>query len=248
MQTWKVRLLGNVTDLELLAKDIAIGPFRVRYEEDQGYFYESDTLEKLQSDFEVKTQATIEIACLAGLVKLHYGSSEGLGPDVVYKNNGNGTRTIYIDTVEKIQIRDFMDAKAFRVDENGIFQEVAENPSTRIATRISAAQALAASDGSVAKVLRLLGAKDAITWVGLYRIYEVVEKDAGGQHALEKKAEVDAMLLKRFKHSANSPHVGGDSSRHGSETSDPPKESIDIVRAESFVKQLVKDWLSSKGV
>lgn len=248
MRTWKVRLLGNATDLEILAKDIASGPFRVRCEGEEGYFYESDSLEQLQSYSEVKAQASIEITHLAGLVKLYYGSSVGLDLDAVYRNNDNGTRTIHIDIVERIQIRDFMDIKVIRADENGILQEVAEVPTTSVASRISAAQELAALDGSVAKVLRLLGAKDAMTWVGLYRIFEVVEQDAGGQHALEKKPGVDAVLLKRFKHSANSPHVGGDSSRHGSEKSDPPKESIDIGRASSFVKQLVKDWLSSKRV
>src|SRR6266545_1349610 len=46
---------------------------------------------------------------------------------------------------------------------------------------------LATGDAAIAKVLRLLSAPDAMTWVGLYRIHEVIEVDLGGQHKLEKQ-------------------------------------------------------------
>jgi hypothetical protein len=106
---------------------------------------------------------------------------------------------------------------------------------------------LAAGDKAIAKVLRLLSASDAMTWVGLYRIHEVIEDDAGGQHKLEKQGWGSTDDLRRFKHSANSMQVGGDKSRHGKEPQVPPKNPMTLAEAEAYAKYIVQAWLASKG-
>ncbi|MFZ1765098.1 MAG: hypothetical protein WAT68_00280 [Candidatus Nitrotoga sp.] len=107
---------------------------------------------------------------------------------------------------------------------------------------------LAYTDQAVAKVLRLLSAADAMTWVGLYRLHEVIEADVGGQHKLEKSGWGSTDDFRRFKHSANSVQVGGDKSRHGKEPQVPPKNPMTLAEAEAYGKYIVQAWLTSKGV
>ena len=107
--------------------------------------------------------------------------------------------------------------------------------------------ALSDADAAVAKVLHLLSAPDVMTWVGLYRLHEVIEADIGGQHNLEKSGWGSADDLRRFKHSANSVQVGGDHSRHGKEPHTPPKYPMTLAEAEAYVKYIVQAWIAAKG-
>ena len=106
---------------------------------------------------------------------------------------------------------------------------------------------LARSDSAVAKALRLLSAADSNSWVGLYRIYEVVEADVGGESALKTCGWGSPADLKRFKHSANSVSVGGDAARHGKELTSPPNNPMSLEEAGSYVTYIVSAWLGSKG-
>jgi hypothetical protein len=106
---------------------------------------------------------------------------------------------------------------------------------------------LSAADPAIAEVLRLLSAPDAMTWVSLFRIHEVIEDDVEGQHKLERKGWGSADDLRRFKHSANSVQVGGDKSRHGKESLIPPKNPMTLAEAEAYAKYIVQAWFASKG-
>lgn len=95
--------------------------------------------------------------------------------------------------------------------------------------------------------MRLLGGSDDKTRVGMYRIYEVIEADSGGESALKKRGWGPEQDLKRFKHSANSVSVAGDSARHGKELAQPPKQPMSIDDAASYLNYVVHEWLSSKA-
>ena len=97
-------------------------------------------------------------------------------------------------------------------------------------------------DTNVEKVLRLI-AKDSNSWVGIYRIFEVIENDIG---ALTKYDWVTKTNIKRFTHSANSVTVSGDEARHGKETNEPPKNPMSISEAKAFISQIIHSWLNEK--
>jgi hypothetical protein len=107
---------------------------------------------------------------------------------------------------------------------------------------------LAHTDTAVAKVFGLLGNKDAFTWVGLYRVHEVIEHDVGGRKALIKLGWVSDQKLKRFTHSSNSVAVAGDQARHGKETTQPPKDPMSLSEAKTFINRLLDSWFTSKGI
>jgi hypothetical protein len=105
---------------------------------------------------------------------------------------------------------------------------------------------LSLSDEAVAKALRLLDA-DGNSWVGLYRLHEVVSADVGGDDKLAKLAGFSEKIPRRFRHCANSVQVAGDSSRHGDETNAPPKHPITLNEASAYVMQVLNAWFAIKG-
>ena len=54
--------------------------------------------------------------------------------------------------------------------------------------------------------------------------------------------------LERFRRSANSPSVSGDSARHAKEPTQPPPHPMSPNEARAFVFGLLDAWFQSKGI
>lgn len=244
MTIWQVQLEGDARDLEFLETIFSTGPSKVlRDALGPGYLYESDLFHRCCTSEEVGQLAEEELAVLSGILKLERGAREGLRHGAIYRPNPNGGRDVFVRIRDSLQLR--IEAGAVTVvvaDAAGNTLNVPSPP-----TRASVLLQLAAADAAIAKVLRLLSAPDAMGWVGLYRIFEVIEGDVGGQHKLERQSWGSAADLKKFKHSANSVKVGGDKSRHGKEPQVPPKNPMTLPEAEGYVGYIVRAWLASKG-
>lgn len=245
MNVWQVQLEGDIRDLEFLAKILNTGAVRVFHgETGSEYLYESDSFLSCTTSVQVEQVAESEIAVLSGLLKLEREARDGLNCGAVYRRNPDGGRHIFMRAADSFEVRvELGTATVVITDAEGNNITQPEPPH-----RFLMLLQLSAADAAIAKVMRLLNAPDAITWVGVYRMYEVIEEDVGGQHKLEKQGWVSPDDLKRFKHSANSVKVGGDCSRHGKEVQAPPKNPMTLAEAEAFAKCLVQAWLTSKGV
>lgn len=245
MTIWQVQLEGDVRDLRFLAEVFATGPRKVLpNERDTGYLYESESFHSCATSREVEQLAEGEIAILSGILKLERDARDALKYGAVFRLNPTGGRDVFVSIHESLEVRVEMGAVTAVVTDaagNVIAQPAPPPP------RSAVLLLLAARDTAIAKVFRLLSASDAMTWVGLYRIHEVIEDDVGGQHKLEKQGWGSADDLRRFKHSANSVQVGGDKSRHGKEPQVPPKNPMTLAEAEAYAKYIVQAWLASKG-
>jgi hypothetical protein len=159
----------------------------------------------------------------------------------VYRRNAAGGRDVFLHIQETLQVRaEFGEVTVTDADGN-VITRPAPPPRT-----VTIAQ-LAATDTSVAKAMSLLAAPDHKSWVGMYRIHEVVEADVGSESALKKRGWGSLQDLKRFKHSANSVTVAGDSARHGNEVKQPPKHPMSVDEAAAYLNYVLQSWLSSKG-
>ena len=169
--------------------------------------------------------------------------SEPLRAGAVYRRNAAGGRDIFVHILETLQLRAELGEVTVTVtDADGnVITRPAPPPST-----VTIAQ-IAATDSSVAKAMRLLAAPDHKSWVGMYRIHEVIEADVGSENALKKRGWGSAQDLKRFKHSANSVTIAGDSARHGKEVEQPPKNPMSVDEAAAYLNYVLQSWLSSKG-
>ncbi|CAE6866318.1 hypothetical protein R69658_07882 [Paraburkholderia aspalathi] len=244
MTAWQVQLEGDVRDLEFLAKFLSAGQRRILRDAQRPlYLYESDSFHQCCTPEEVEQLAEEELAVLSGILKLERDARDCLRYGAIYRLNQNGGQDVFLTLRDSLQVRAEVGAvTAVAADAEG-------NLVTRPAPppRSAVLLELGATDAAIAKVLRLLSAPDAMSWVGLYRIHEVIEGDSGGQHKLEKQGWGSADDLKRFKHSANSVQVGGDKSRHGKEPQLPPKNPMTLPEAEAYVRYIVQAWLVSKG-
>jgi hypothetical protein len=240
---WKVQVQGWASDLEHLARHFTSTPFRVSKDErDGGFVFESDSFGACQTSEEVLKHANEELCVLSGVLKMTRDSPEPLRAGAVYRRNASG-RDIFLHIQETLHIRaEIGEATVTGTDAEG---NVITRPSPPART-VAFAQ-LAAVDASVSKAMRLLAEPDHKSWVGMYRIHDVIEADVGSEHELKKRGWGSGQDLKRFKHSANSVTVAGDSARHGKEVEQPPKHPMSIDEAAAYLNYVLQSWLSSKG-
>jgi hypothetical protein len=246
MNIWRVEILGDARDLEYLSEVLGTGERMVlRDERSSGYVYESKSFEPCSRPDEVERIARDEVAILSGILKFERGARDALECGCVCRKNANGGLEVFVHVRESLSARDITDAIVATVtDAAGNVVTESSPPLSRSLILLR----LAVTDGAVAKVLRLSSADDASTWVGLYRIHEVIENDVGGQRKISAQGWGSANDLNRFRHSANSVQVGGDESRHGKEQQAAPKNPMTLSEAHAYVNYVVQAWIASKLV
>lgn len=242
--TWQVKIQGWASDLEHLARHFTTTPTRVvKDDRGDGFLYESDAFIQCQTSENVLNVANEELRVLSGVLKLVRDSPEPLRAGAVYRLNANGGRDAFVHIHETAYARtEFGEVTVTTTDSAG-------NVITRQAPppRTIAVSNLSFTDAAVAKAMRLLAAPDHKSWVGMYRIHEVIESDLGGEHTLKKQGWGSPKDLKRFKHSANSVQVGGDAARHGKEVEKPPMNPMSIDEAAAYLNYVLQSWLAAKG-
>jgi len=241
---WQVQIGGLQADLEHLALHFTAPPQRVFQDQGGGgYIYESSGFAPCNAAEEVGSVAEQELVVLSGALKLALRSMEPLKRGAVYRQRSGGGRDVWVFISETIPIR--VAGGDVTVTVTGADGKVVTRPSPPPKTLLFAQ--IAARDPAVAKVLRLQVAPDSDSWVGLYRIYEVIAHDLGGEESFKQVGWGSPQDLKRFTHSANSVAAAGDAARHGRERTDPPKRPMSLEEAIAYIGYVVQSWLSYKG-
>lgn len=241
--TWQAQVEGDLQYLEYLVRVFASGKRRIlRDQLAPGFLYESDAFNTCTTSDEIERIAGGELAELSGILRLELGAREGLRLGAIFRSNPNGGRDTWVRVRgSEIQVRIGIPTAVITDAAGDEISSPTLPPRSLVISRI------AEGDDAVAKVLRLLNASDAASWVGLYRIHEVIEAEVGGESNLKQQGWGSQGAPKQFKHSANSVNVGGDLSRHGSEATIPPKNPMTLPEADSYVKYVVQCWLATKG-
>jgi hypothetical protein len=88
------------------------------------------------------------------------------------------------------------------------------------------------------KVHRFL--QQELTPIQMYRIYELMKHDLGGEKPLYSLASKDNW--KRFTRSVNHPKVFGDESRHMISKDEPPAKPMHLEEAQGFISRVADLW------
>ena len=88
-------------------------------------------------------------------------------------------------------------------------------------------------------VFRMINSGNYNTWVTMYKIYEIIDRDAG----IKKNQWISEKNRNRFKRSANHPAVSGLDARHGFQKEDPPENPMTLVEARELIDNLIFQWL-----
>jgi len=237
---WEVQVQGDLFDLEHLVRHFQSPGVSVsKSDRDDCYVLRSDQFDSCTTAEEVLSIAEGELPIISGVLKFVIDSREPLRTATVYKIHADGRREIFQHMTETLVLRD--ECEATLIDAQG---NVVTSPVT--ISRTTAITAIAKTDSAVAKAMRLLAAPDVGTWVGFYRIYEVIEDDVGGESGLRQYGWAPESERRRFKHSANSVAAAGDDARHGKELTQAPVSPMSIEEAKAYVNYLLHAWLASK--
>jgi hypothetical protein len=239
---WQTQVVGLRSDLEFLVRHFSLGPVRIlEAERRDGFVLESETFDTLSTAEEVLARASELLLILSGVLGIERDVVEPLRCGAVLKKHDDGRQDADVCQHETLNARaEFIAGIAYADDPSG--RPAIAQPSQPLSVK---AVELALRDSAMAKALRLMG-RGAKSWGDLYRLYEVLEGDLGGQHRVQSLCWVSETDLRRFKHSANSVSVGGDEARHGRELQQPPPNPMTLPEAESFVLHLLAAWIEQK--
>lgn len=238
---WLVQIQGHPSDLDGLEEHFSDSGFRIKKDADC-YLYDSNSFETCRSYNEVLEVAKTELAILTGALRLEGLCREPLQAGSASKINASGGKDIFVHIEEGVYARATCNANLMVIDSDGnlIPSDAKQVP------RPVKLMALASTEQLVAKALRLKGAIDSKTWVGLYRVLEVVIEDVGSEKRYLSQGWGSKNDFKRFMRSANSDSVAGDDARHGRKDLSPPKEPMTIDEAQAYVNYVIESWLASK--
>jgi hypothetical protein len=235
VMSWNVKITGDKVDMERLCKGLGSGRLRVR-EEQGSYVLEPDTLNTLDDQGAVRREAETILARMSGALRLQGDLGRALTIVAVHQNREDSTRRSTVEITGKARLRDSVTLRVIRdgavVDERiGGTEDLAEWLD------------LAERDGVVSDVLRRMRAEP--TLVGLYNVYEIVEKDIavnGGKVSdfVSSKAET------RFTLTVNNPDSAGEQARHGVADRGAPQKPVALPNALEFIRRLVRRWLAAK--
>jgi len=236
MPNWLVRLRGEKFDLEDLPS-LLRSPEHTVIEEDGSYYLKSSDFDSFSSADDVRKCAIKIIDWLNGAMKLRSPNFRSVFEDGVTFINEDGKRHHYVYLKGTIAARTKVSAEL--TTSNGTLQ-VAPQPSD-----VESWLSLAKRDKAVADAFHFFGFRR--DWFNLYKVYEIIRDDVGGEVKLKEKNWVPNKYLKNFTRTAQSREAIGDDARHASEKPAPPeKNPMTRKEAESLIRKLLRDWLSSK--
>jgi hypothetical protein len=106
------------------------------------------------------------------------------------------------------------------------------------------AMMLVSVDGAVLRALWLFN--DERNFINLYKVFEVMEADVGGD--MYRLGWATKAETKRFSHTANSPMaVGYRRARHGKEHNQPPTQPMELAVADELVRRILTRWIMHKA-
>lgn len=234
---WEVQIAGDETDLTELSKCLTDDEACVEVRNGH-FFLRSTRFNNLGTSEEVAYVSTDILSLLTGSARLVLGGKTPITVANIARIREDGGRDIFITISETMHARDFIGIEIHSPDGSiEVFHPAHEVPEW---------VRLGFLDAQVAKALRLFGVSEH-DWVSLYRLYEVIEQDVGGVEKIVNKKWATNSSIKRFKHTANSPASTGDASRHGKESTSPPKHPMELGEARALVELILHGWLRLKS-
>lgn len=234
---WEVRLTGDPDDLRELPQLMA-GEDASVYEREGAYYLGSLRFRSLANADAVKSVATRILSSIKGVLHLQCGHTASIELAEIISVGADGRRHGVVFLEATLRARATITYTVLRAD--GTVEMV--NPASVTNSWV----ALAWRDSAVEKALRLYG-MEAQDWPSLYRLFEVIQEDVGGNPKIEKQGWATTRAIRRFSRSANSVAAAGDSARHGRERTAPPVDPMSLREARSFVQALLEKWLRSKA-
>ena len=229
MPKWLVRLKGEQFDLEDFSKHLRLPVIKVVKRKDELFYLESSDFNSLTSPKEVLERGRELIKIINGAEKLKRDNFLGISEDVMILENDDGMQEGYIYPEEKFKIIDNY-----------------TDDSEKIVTHPNDLESLIEVAIKCKVVADALGFCQDDTWICLYKAYEIIRDDVGGELQIIKNGWSVKSAIKRFTQTAQSRDALGDSARHASKKYIPPAQPMTLMEARVLIKTILSRWVSSK--
>jgi hypothetical protein len=230
--------MGDKSDLAMLAQSLAGSDINISHD-GQDYILMSDQFSEGDEAGEVRQKAERLVSILNGAVLLALDATQPISVRALYRRHRDGKRDGFLFP-KPVMIRLRVAAPTITLTHaDGTIEE------SHPADPVKQWAGLALKDERVANVFRIL-ANGILDWVNLYRIFEIVVADIGALDAIDRNGWATKASMRLFKYTANSPGALGLDSRHGTETTEPPKIPMTISEARALVRTIIHAWLRSK--
>ncbi|MBA4141066.1 MAG: hypothetical protein H0X70_11315 [Segetibacter sp.] len=223
-----IELVGETLDIEDLKCSLGASPWQIIKDSDV-FYLTSEILNKFDDTNEVISTGKIFLDLLNGTANIVYINHKNVTTGSVIKIDENGKRAIHVFVEPLIlgsRLGGSLIAKGKTIPKLTIVEEWLNK---------------AAKYESVRDAIHFF---NEITWWNLYKIYEVICEDVGGQHKL--KPFLNLSEIKTFTHNADNRRAIGDQARHASKKYDPPKKKLTLDEAYELIKQLFEKWVNTK--
>jgi hypothetical protein len=236
--TVKARLEGHVFDLETLAELFGQGEPRVVKHEDGFYYLTSEELDGLMDNGgRLMEVGTAVLRHVAGVARALDGSFRPVTLSGYFISSNGDERRHHVVAAGTAEVRGR--AQIVAVATTGSESELAPPPPPLGPPYVN----LTKDQPDVAEVLEILGKSDtSIGWIDLYKVYEVLRHNVGGDTALKAKSWTSEPELRAFTGSANRPDVSGSEARHARMSGGLPKRAMTLSEGQDFIRRLVVAW------
>ena len=230
MPQWGVTLIGEQWALGTLV-GLGVGVSQ----EGDGFVLRSPDLDDLSDAREVEQRARKLVAVLNGLARIEVPdfTPVAVSGGIVKYDGGRREFSLHCEP-DEYRLRP------------GLTQLI--GPDRQRATPpprpMAAWAALAQRDANARQVLGLFAEQPDP--VNLYRVFEVIRADVGGEDALIANGWTSGNQITRFRRTANSVSALGTEARHGVEPTAPPANPMSGLEMQTFVTGLLEKWLASK--
>lgn len=229
MPKWLVRLKGERFDLEDFPKLLRSSEVRV-VEENGSFYLESNEFNSLTLAEEVRERGRALIKLINGVTKFNRDNFLGVSEDAITRVEDDGKRNNYVFLEGSVTIRTKV---------SGQLTGIVTDESEKVATQPSAIESLLKVAQKHNDVADALSFYREDTWIGLYKTYEIIRDDVGGELQIIKNGWLVKSAIKRFTQTAQ-PY------RHASKKYKPPTQPMTLLKARALIKTILSQWAYSK--
>jgi hypothetical protein len=226
-----IQLTGEKLDIQDIQSGLNTSNWKVTQELD-GFYLSSSDLDKLTDHSDILSKARQFLDAANGAANIVHSNHKPVGLGALKERNENGGFNIYISLSDTIQARSRLTATMTTNQD--------PDPKT-IKTTIERWIEIADREENVRDVLHFF---NETTWWNLYKIYEIIKDDVGGQNRLYQL--IPKTEIKQFTQAAQSRDLLGDHARHASKTYVPPTTPLTLSQAQTTLKKLFANWIQLK--
>lgn len=226
-----IQLTGERIDIQDIQFGLNTSSWKI-IEETDGFYLNSPELDKLNDNAEIISKAKQFLDVANGAANIFHQDHKHVGIGAIKQKNDKGGYNISISLSSTIQFRSRL---------RGTLTTNLDPSSNLIVTTIEDWIEKADKYESVRDTLHFF---NEITWWNLYKIYEIINDDVGGQERLYKL--IPKSELRLVTQAAQSRELLGEHARHASKKYKPPATPVTINQAHATIKKLFENWINLK--